>query len=216
MSALRSSPAPEPRKAKGMVMTSYDQNYEGRVAIVARNRNPLPAHGSMTDSITLPLPTSAGTFTATFTPRGLAALRFPSKRQSPTEAPPLDPRAKRLARLARLTLAALESVLAGRAPRELPPFDWSGATPFRQRVWTALRGIVPGHTLTYSQVAAAIGSPKAARAVGSACGANPIPVLVPCHRVLAAGGGLGGFSGGLDWKKKLLAAETHQPKPKPA
>ncbi|HWY77249.1 MAG TPA: MGMT family protein, partial [Verrucomicrobiae bacterium] len=58
-----------------------------------------------------------------------------------------------------------------------------------------------------SQVAAAIGQPKAARAVGAACGANPIPVLIPCHRVLAAHNRLGGFGGGLDWKRNLLARE---------
>ncbi len=64
-----------------------------------------------------------------------------------------------------------------------------------------------GRTLSYGQVAAAIGNPKALRAVGGACGANPVPVFVPCHRVLAANDGIGGFSSGLDWKRKLLARE---------
>ena len=65
-----------------------------------------------------------------------------------------------------------------------------------------------GQTFSYGEVAKAIGRPKAVRAVGGACGANPIPVLIPCHRVLAAGGKIGGFSGGLDWKRTLLAREN--------
>ena len=64
-----------------------------------------------------------------------------------------------------------------------------------------------GHTSSYGALANAIGKPKAVRAVGGACGANPIPVLVPCHRVLAANNKIGGFSSGLDWKRKLLARE---------
>lgn len=67
--------------------------------------------------------------------------------------------------------------------------------------------IPPGETRSYGEIAAALGQPLASRAVGGACGANPIPVLVPCHRVLAANGRLGGFSGGLDWKRRLLAIE---------
>jgi O-6-methylguanine DNA methyltransferase len=155
--------------------------------------------------VTVPIETSAGVFTAAFTEHGLSALEFPSNRRGPKSSAPPSPA---LARFVRLTRAALEATLAGRAPRELPPLDWRGATAFRQRVWEILISTPPGKTLTYAQVAAKLGTPKAARAVGGACGANPIPVLVPCHRVLATGGGLGGFSGGLDWKKKLLAAEA--------
>ena len=74
-------------------------------------------------------------------------------------------------------------------------------------MWRALRKIALGRTWSYAQVAQAIGNPKAVRAVGGACGANPIPVFVPCHRVLAANSGLGGFSGGLNWKRALLKRE---------
>jgi O-6-methylguanine DNA methyltransferase len=83
----------------------------------------------------------------------------------------------------------------------------SGATPFQAKVWAALRRIPAGGTQSYGQVAATVGAPKAARAVGGACGANPVPLLIPCHRVLASGGGLGGFSGGRRWKRKLLGVE---------
>jgi O-6-methylguanine DNA methyltransferase len=106
-----------------------------------------------------------------------------------------------------LTVNALNETLAGRAPRDLPPLDLSSGTEFQRRVWNALRRIASGRTRSYAEVAAEVGNPRATRAVGGACGANPIPVLVPCHRVLAAHQALGGFSGGLGWKRKLLARE---------
>jgi O-6-methylguanine DNA methyltransferase len=101
----------------------------------------------------------------------------------------------------------LNEILAGREPRVLPPLDLSSGTEFQRRVWNALRRIASGRTRSYAEVATEIGRPRATRAVGGACGANPIPVLVPCHRVLAANRALGGFSGGLGWKRKLLARE---------
>jgi O-6-methylguanine DNA methyltransferase len=70
-----------------------------------------------------------------------------------------------------------------------------------------MRQIRTGQTRSYGEIASAIGKPNALRAVGGACGANPIPVFVPCHRVLAANRKLGGFSGGLNWKRKLLERE---------
>lgn len=152
----------------------------------------------------VPLPTSDGTFVARFSDRGLAALSFPAPSSAPaprSDGPAPDPR------WVRQTAQALTRVLAGRAPTSLPPLDWSGATEFQQAVWTALRGIPPGATQSYGAIAQAIGRPGAARAVGQACGANPIPVLVPCHRVLAARGRMGGFSGGREWKRRLLARE---------
>jgi O-6-methylguanine DNA methyltransferase len=106
-----------------------------------------------------------------------------------------------------LTAEALAAVLLGRTPLTLPPLDISAGTAFQQRVWLALQRIPLGQTKSYGEIAAEIGSPKAVRAVGGACGANPIPLLIPCHRVLAANDELGGFSGGLDWKLRLLAAE---------
>lgn len=80
-------------------------------------------------------------------------------------------------------------------------------TPFQQSVWRALRRVPFGRTVTYGQLASRVGRPAAARAVGSACGANPLPIVIPCHRVLAAGSRLGGFSGGLGLKRALLALE---------
>jgi methylated-DNA-[protein]-cysteine S-methyltransferase len=92
--------------------------------------------------------------------------------------------------------------------------DLDSGTNFQQQVWQALLHIPTGQTRSYGEVAAAIRHPKAVRAVGAACGANPIPVLVPCHRVLAAGRRLGGFSAGLDWKTRLLAREGSWTEPR--
>jgi methylated-DNA-[protein]-cysteine S-methyltransferase len=85
--------------------------------------------------------------------------------------------------------------------------DVSGATAFQREVWAAARLIPYGETRSYTWVAEEIGRPKAARAVGQALGRNSLPVIVPCHRVLAADGGLGGFSGGLAMKRFLLRLE---------
>ena len=86
------------------------------------------------------------------------------------------------------------------------PLDVQG-TAFQQRVWQALREIPPGETRSYGELAAALGNPKASRAVGGANGANRIAVLIPCHRVIAADGGLGGYAYGTEIKRELLARE---------
>jgi len=79
-------------------------------------------------------------------------------------------------------------------------------TDFQKAVWNALKKIPRGQTRTYGEIAAAIGRPGAVRAVGTACGANPVPLFIPCHRVVAKNG-LGGFGSGLPWKKLLLELE---------
>ncbi|MBB4630914.1 methylated-DNA-[protein]-cysteine S-methyltransferase [Sphingosinicella soli] len=82
-----------------------------------------------------------------------------------------------------------------------------GGTPFQKEAWAALRRIPPGETRTYAQQAAAIGRPAAVRAVGAANGANPVSIIVPCHRVIGADGSLTGFGGGIERKRWLLAHE---------
>jgi methylated-DNA-[protein]-cysteine S-methyltransferase len=95
--------------------------------------------------------------------------------------------------------------------------DLEGIPDFEQRVYAAARRIRPGRTATYGEIAQAIGEPGAARAVGRALGRNPFTLVVPCHRVLAAGGGYGGFSapGGVSTKLKLLAIERAHPHGEP-
>lgn len=90
----------------------------------------------------------------------------------------------------------------------LARIPWAAAgTEFQQRVWTALTAIPAGATMTYGALAAGIGRPKAVRAVGAANGANPISVVVPCHRLVGATGALTGYGGGLERKRWLLAHE---------
>lgn len=81
-------------------------------------------------------------------------------------------------------------------------------TPFRLAVWQAMRSIPAGEPISYAELAARAGRPNATRAAGTACGANPIPIVVPCHRVLRTGGGIGGYGGGLAAKRWLLAHEA--------
>lgn len=160
-------------------------------------------HGKL---ICLRIATQDGDFLAEYSAKGLAQLHFPPAR--PTLHRPIISRVPPNVRpWHRTTEAALKAVLAGRLPRAFPPLDLAAGTPFQQSVWRALQKVPVGHTRSYGEIARAVGRPKGFRAVGGACGANPIPVLVPCHRVLAANGKLGGFSGGLAWKRTLLERE---------
>ncbi len=102
----------------------------------------------------------------------------------------------------------LEEYFAGSRLVFKIPLDLSLGTPFQRQVWRGLLDIPYGETVTYKQLAKDIGRPSALRAVGAANGANPIPIIVPCHRVVAAGGKLGGFSAGLYLKRRLLDLET--------
>jgi O-6-methylguanine DNA methyltransferase len=141
--------------------------------------------------IELPIATGDGTYLAGYSDKGLAEMSFPSKRSERISSDNPKVSAKIL-RWHKLTTQALKAMLAGREPADLPPLDWTGFTDFQQSVWGVM---------------AAIGSPKAVRAVGSACGKNPIPVLVPCHRILAANNKIGGFTSGLERKYDLLKRE---------
>ncbi len=87
------------------------------------------------------------------------------------------------------------------------PFALRSLTPFEEKVLSQLRNISQGETMAYKELAAKCGSPKAFRAAGRACGKNPWPFFVPCHRILASDGSLGGFSQGLEVKRRLLAFE---------
>jgi methylated-DNA-[protein]-cysteine S-methyltransferase len=105
----------------------------------------------------------------------------------------------------------LQEYYAGRRTKFQMPIDWSGLTDFQSRVLRVVNAIPYGKTRTYGEVAAAVGKPGAARAAGGAIGSNPLAPVVPCHRVVAASGGLGGYSGagGVKTKKKLLEMEIN-------
>jgi AraC family transcriptional regulator, regulatory protein of adaptative response / methylated-DNA-[protein]-cysteine methyltransferase len=104
---------------------------------------------------------------------------------------------------------ALAEYIAGRAAMPAPPMDIRG-TPFQFAVWDQLRAIPAGETRSYSEIARRISRPRAIRAVGTANGANPISIIIPCHRAIRASGHLGGYRWGLDRKRQLLAMESRQ------
>jgi O-6-methylguanine DNA methyltransferase len=160
-------------------------------------------------SIALEIPTPDGVFTATYSDRGLKELAFPGRHAG--TGPASDSVSADVRAWHALTAKAVKLALSGKAFTKLPPLDLASGTRFQQQVWAALLAIPTGRTRSYGEIARTLGKPGACRAVGTACGANPIPVLIPCHRVIASGNKLGGFSGGLNWKRLLLAREGTLP-----
>jgi len=132
--------------------------------------------------------------------KGLTGI-FWKKQPAPNAGP--APAARVLDRAER----ELKSYFAGRLKKFTVPLDPAG-TPFQKRVWKELGRIPYGKTSSYKEIARRVKNPKAVRAVGSANGRNPLCVIVPCHRVIASDGSIGGYSGGLGIKSKLLALEA--------
>jgi len=166
---------------------------------------------SADDVVTLgTVATPIGTFGAALSPRGLGRLTFPNE---PFAAPlawaarwmPGARRVEGRSQLRRLG-EELTAYFEGGLREFGVPVDLRG-TPFQVRVWQALLGIAYGEVWSYAQVAAEIGQPTAVRAVGAANGSNPVPIVVPCHRVIGSGGTLTGYGGGLDLKRQLLELE---------
>ncbi|MEE1754944.1 methylated-DNA--[protein]-cysteine S-methyltransferase [Streptomyces sp. SP18CS02] len=111
-------------------------------------------------------------------------------------------------------IAMLEAYFAGALHRFELALDWSLTTGFNRQVLRELASGVPyGTVVGYGELAGRVGQPGAAQAVGAAMGSNPLPVVVPCHRVVESDGGLGGFGGGLETKRRLLALEGVLPQP---
>ena len=137
--------------------------------------------------------------------RGLRQIQFVNGRHSAKPDPAwIDNR-----EFLRETVRQLGAYFAG----ELETFDLSlvpGGTPFQQKVWDELCNIPYGETISYGELARRIGNPNASRAVGLANGSNPIPIVIPCHRVIGSNGKLTGYGGGLPIKEKLLALEKRQ------
>jgi methylated-DNA-[protein]-cysteine S-methyltransferase len=104
-------------------------------------------------------------------------------------------------------VAELEAYFAGVRHTLDVPIDLGVMTPFQRKVLMAARRVPAGRVVTYGEIAKRIGRPTASRAVGQALGRNPMPIVIPCHRVVSGGGGLGGYIGGLEIKRKLLKME---------
>lgn len=136
--------------------------------------------------------------------RGVRSVYF-SKRQSVPIAESLEGDEPAI-QILKATVNQLEEYFEGRRKEFDLPFDVDG-TEFQKRVWSSLGQIPYGQTCSYTDIAKKMSSEKAVRAVGSANGRNPLTILVPCHRVIAANGTLGGYSGGLEIKARLLELE---------
>jgi methylated-DNA-[protein]-cysteine S-methyltransferase len=140
---------------------------------------------------------------------GLHAVEFPRARHPVPRGADWRPGGHRLLREAR---RQLDEYFAGRRRAFDLPLAPQG-TGFQREVWYSLATIPYGETVSYAQLAARVGRPKAMRAVGAANGRNPLPIVLPCHRVIGADGSLTGFGGGLDAKRFLLQLEGALPRP---
>ncbi|MFN3657585.1 MAG: methylated-DNA--[protein]-cysteine S-methyltransferase [Pseudolabrys sp.] len=162
--------------------------------------------------------TALGVCAIAWTARGVRAFQLPEGDPASTRARLLRrfPTAQEAAPPAaiRHAIDGVVALLAG-APRDLTDIviDDEGTPDFNKRVYAVARAIPPGQTMTYGEIAERLGDKLLARAVGQALGENPVPVIMPCHRVLAASGKTGGFSapGGVDTKLRLLTIEGAQP-----
>ncbi len=148
--------------------------------------------------------TPVGALLLTFTANGLAAVDFADQAcqtaAGATPPPELQPMVEAV------ILSLRQYFIKGAGDFADLPLDLQG-TPFQLKVWQELRRIPRGRTISYRELAQRVGSPKAFRAVGQANGRNPVPIIVPCHRVIAADGSLGGYASGLDKKRLLLRHE---------
>jgi methylated-DNA-[protein]-cysteine S-methyltransferase len=149
--------------------------------------------------------TPVGPLRLYFTDQGLTALEFAGEGSSP--GPESDEPPPHLKPLIETVKQQLKVYFAG------VPTDFSTlaldprGTPFQRRVWQELQKIPRGQAISYKELAARVGNPQASRAVGQANGRNPIPLIIPCHRVINANGSLGGYSSGLERKRWLLRHE---------
>jgi methylated-DNA-[protein]-cysteine S-methyltransferase len=159
----------------------------------------------MTDSTTVKSP--IGTLLVESDGRAITQITLPGKFTRVTSTSPTSSNAdsKSSAVLSR-AVKQLDEYFAGERTEFDLPLELEG-TAFQKDVWLALAEIPYGKTISYAELASMVGRPSAFRAVGQANGANPIPIVLPCHRVIASGGGIGGYGGGLDMKRRLLALE---------
>lgn len=150
--------------------------------------------------------TPAGDVEVVTTPDGLRRVRFldPDEPAAPCVCLPESGAALHLDRTLRFLTGIFDG---GRAGEPVPALDLDGVSGFARLVYHALLGIDAGDVVSYGELAREVGSPRAARAVGRAVGANPLPLVVPCHRVIRSDGSLGGFGGGLERKAALLRLE---------
>ncbi len=152
-----------------------------------------------------------GTLLLMATPKGLVRIAFESENRDEVlgeVAQNLSPRILEAPRRLDPVRRELEQYFEGTLRDFEVPLDWSLAGDFARRVLRRTARIPYGSVASYGDVAVGVGTPRGARAVGNALGSNPIPVVVPCHRVVRTGGAIGGYGGGLSRKRWLLALEA--------
>jgi methylated-DNA-[protein]-cysteine S-methyltransferase len=154
--------------------------------------------------------TPVGDVLVASTPRGLVRIAFRTERTDEVLSElsrDVSPRVLESPRELDAVRRELDEYFEGQRETFDLPLDWQLSHGFRRHALEALTGIPYGGTITYSELAKRAGSPRAHRAAGSACGSNPIPIVVPCHRVVRTGGALGGYGGGIEVKEFLLELE---------
>lgn len=161
------------------------------------------AHDHMHEVSVASVPSPLGPLLVYADEHGLRALDFPGSKPAPGSSPHAPDGQDAI----RAAAKALDAYFAKGTPLPAGLSAVSDGTPFQLKVWKAIARIPFGKTRSYAQIAKAVGKPGASRAVGAACGANPLPLFIPCHRVVASNGSLGGFSGGLAIKRLLLRHE---------
>ena len=195
--ALRAGPGP--KRAEAAAAAAAGERLLARIA-----------SEELADVAYRPVDSPFGTLHAAVTSRGLVRLAFPEE----LEAAMVEELSRRISPRVVRSLQPLEELereldeyFSGRRRSFSLKLDWRLIGPFATRVLTRTSEIPYGGHSTYGEIAAEAGSPRGARAAGNALGSNPIPIVIPCHRVLHAGGGLGGYGGGLDRKRFLLQLE---------
>ncbi len=176
----------------------------------ARRLSERAARDGLADVSYAPADSPFGPLLLATTKRGLARVAFPEEDADEVLArlaARISPRIVEASAPLDAARRELDEYFDGRRTRFALKLDWTLVGPFGRRVLGAASQIPYGGVLTYAQVAAQAGSPRGSRAAGNALGANPIPIVVPCHRVLRGSGALGGYAGGLERKRLLLELE---------
>lgn len=169
------------------------------------------AREGLADVVYATLDGPVGRLVLAASPRGLVRIAYADEGEEPVLAElaaRVSPRVLADARPLDRARRELDEYFSGRRQRFELDLDRRLLGPFADRVLTATAAIPYGATVTYREVAGAAGSPRGFRAAGNALGSNPLPIVLPCHRVIASGGGLGGYTGGLERKRMLLAIEA--------
>lgn len=200
-------------------MTAYDQFERALRAGAPPATGPLPdmsaaaAKAGLLDVAYATLDSPVGALLLALTPRGLVRVAYVDAGEEEVLAElaaRVSPRVLEAPRRLDEPRRELDEYFSGKRTGFALPLDWRLTHGFGRKILAAASRVPYGSVSTYKRLAEEAGSPRAARAAGNALGANPLPIVVPCHRILHSGGGLGGYTGGIDRKRALLAIESGQ------